>query len=136
MQIKNLIKGLFVVGILLSASPVFAQEQMQQQQMQRKTPEEKAGRQLKWMQTNLMLSEDQSRSAYNILLATAQDEDSADAGIPPGREKAHEKKAIKRDAVAEMKQVLSPDQFQRYIDHLHEQREKQMQRKQVMQGNY
>ena len=148
MIIRNLMKSAFAAGILFSCSTSFAQEQvpqqappaqqqMQQQPMQKRPPEERADRQLRWMQPNLMLTQEQHEKVFRILVNIAREEDNANINMPQGPQKKEEKKEIRKDEFAELRTVLSPDQFQKYMAHVKEMKEKNRERKEGMpQGNY
>ena len=121
MLIKNIFKNTLMLAILFSSSVVFAQ------QMQQRTPEQKAERQTRWMEKNLAITPEQSKKVYNIILNAAQEQQNAN--MAQGAEKKQEKKAIKRDTAAELQQVLSPDQYQRYVAHLQEMKQKAKERR-------
>ena len=91
------------------------------------TPEQKAERQTRWMEKNLAITPEQSKKVYNIILNAAQEQQNAN--MAQGAEKKQEKKAIKRDTAAELQQVLSPDQYQRYVAHLQEMKQKAKERR-------
>ncbi len=120
---KSIIKSLFAVLLLASATTVFAQQQMQQ-----RTPEEKAQRQTMWMQKNLGLSEEQNKKVYDIMLYHAQQADN-DKNMAPGPDKKMEKKELKRDVDTELKATLTGDQYQRYQQHVAEMKAKKQERR-------
>ncbi len=112
---KNLMKSTFTILLLASATTLFAQ----QQQMPQRSPEERAQRQTMWMQNNLGLTQDQNKKVYDIMLYHAQQAD-ADKNMAPGPDKKMDKKELKRDTEAELKAVLTGDQYQRYQQHVQE----------------
>ena len=129
MPVKNLLKSAFTIVVIFSASSAFAQEPMQQQQqMPKRTPEQRATRQTQWMQKNLMLTDEQNKKVYNIILNAATEQENASTSPQKG-----ERKAIARDEAGELKQVLTPDQFQKYMAHVQEMKEKNKERKAGMQ---
>ena len=123
---KNIIKSLFAVLLLASATTVLAQ-----QPMPFKSPEERAQRQTMWMQKNLGLTEDQNKKVYDIMLYRAQQADN-DKTMAPGPDKRIEKKELKRDVDAELRATLTGDQYQRYQQHVQEMKAKRQNR----QGGY
>jgi periplasmic protein CpxP/Spy len=126
MFIKHLFKGIVVSALLFATSAAFAQ------QMPRKTPEEKAHNQTRWMQKHLMITEEQSNKVYDIILNAARDEENAAMNHEP----KGQKKAIKRDELADLRQVLSPEQFRMYKQHLEEEKEKKREQKAMQQSAY
>jgi biopolymer transport protein ExbD len=123
---RNTIKSLFAVLLLLSTTTIFAQ-----QQMPVRSPEERAQRQTMWMQKNLGLTEEQNKKVYDIMLYHAQQAD-ADRSMAPGPDKKMEKKELKRDVDAELRATLTGDQYQRYQQHVQEMKA----RRQGRQGGY
>jgi hypothetical protein len=147
MGINSFIKATVLLGVVFSSATVFAQDQsppppsppQQQQQYAppqqggpRRPPEERAQRQVQWMQKNIGLTQDQYQKVFNILVNAARQQDEA-AMNPPQR---GEKKAIRRDEMGELQQVLNPDQFQRYMAHVKEMKERAQQRRSSMQEGY
>ena len=111
---KNIMKSVFATLLLISTTTVFAQQQMQQ-----RTPEERAQRQTSWMQKNLGLTDEQNKKVYDIMLYHAQQAD-ADKGMAAGPDKKMDKKELKRDTDAELKAVLTGDQYRQYQQHVQE----------------
>ncbi len=121
---KNLIKNLFTVLLVINTTTLFAQ-----QPMQPRTPEERAQRQTMWMQKNLGLTQDQNKKVYDIMLYHAQQAD-ADKNMAPGPEKKMDKKELKRDTDAELKEVLTGDQYRQYQQHVEEMKARRRERRQ------
>ena len=115
---KNIIKSLFVIMLLASASSSFGQQQMQQ-----RSPEERAQRQTEWMQKNLGLTAGQNKKVYDIMLYRAQQADN-ERNMPSGPDKKMDKQDLKRDIDAELKATLTGDQYQTYQEHMAEMKAK------------
>ena len=75
-----------------------------------------------------MLTEEQNKKVYAILLYHATQADDVKT-MPPGGEKRAEAKDIKRNKEADLKAVLSPDQYNKYQQHVEEMRERRMQQR-------
>jgi len=118
MSIKEVTKRTMVFALVLMSSAVFAQG------MQKRTPEERAQNQMKWMQNNLALTGDQNQKPYNILLKYATETDNARATGQKG-----ERKEIKADKDAELKGILTGNQYQLYRAHMEQMKEKMQQRR-------
>ena len=105
------------------------------QQMQPRSPKDRAERQAGWMNKNLALTEEQNKEVYDILLkyATQADETRSAARGP---EKRAERQGIQKDREADLKAVLTGEQFQKYQAHEQEMKEKMIERRQMrMEGN-
>jgi len=126
---RNLLKGISLVAILLSATATFAQQAMPQ-----KTPQERAQNQTQWMQKNLSITDDQGKKIYDIILKYAQQTDAARAE-GPGKDRRAEMQAINSGRENELKAVLTGDQYQKYQAHQQEMREKMRERREGAQGN-
>ena len=120
---KNIIKSLFAVLLLTSASTTFAQQQMQQ-----RTPKERAQRQTMWMQKNIGLTDEQSKKVYDIMLYHAQQADN-EKNMAPGPDKKMDKRDLKRDIDAELRATLTGDQYQKYQQHMAEMKAKRQERR-------
>ncbi len=127
MPINNSAKGFLVAFLLLTSVAALAQ--------QRRTPEERAQNQTKWMQNNLALTQDQNTRVYDIILHYAREADNTNTNTPPGSEKKLEKRDIMRDKDAELKQVLTGEQFQKYQAHIREMKNRMMERRAGMDQN-
>lgn len=102
-------------------------------QQMRRTPEERAQRQTDWMQKNLALSEDQNKKIYNIQLHYAKDIERTREYVPAGGEKRAELRDEMKDKDAEIKAVLTGEQYEKYRQLMAERREKMKERKGAMQ---
>ncbi len=123
---KNILRSLFAVLLMTITASSFAQQQMHQ-----RSPEERAQRQTMWMQKNLGLTEDQNKKVYDIMLYHAQQADN-DKSMPPTPDTKAEKKQLKRDTDAELRAVLTGDQYQKYQQHVQEMKAKRQDRKSEM----
>jgi Spy/CpxP family protein refolding chaperone len=121
MSVNNCSKGFMIALLLFASCAAMAQQP-------RRTPEERAGNQTRWMQHNLALTQNQSTRVYDIVLHYAREADNTNASIPPG-EKRLEKRDIMRNKDAELKQVLTGEQFQKYQAHAKEMKNKMMERR-------
>jgi len=125
----NYLKGLCLVAAL------FVSFGSDAQQMQPRSPKDRAERQAGWMNKNLALTEEQNKEVYDILLkyATQADETRSAARGP---EKRAERQGIQKDREADLKAVLTGEQFQKYQAHEQEMKEKMIERRQMrMEGN-
>jgi len=122
MSVRNLLKLSLVSSVLLSSSVLFAQDQMQ-----KRTPEERAKRQTEWMEKNLSLTQDQDSKVYNIVLKYAQmmQNTSSSPNVPETQ-----RQGIMTARDNELKGVLTGDQFQKFQAHETEMREKMRSRQQ------
>ena len=101
---------------------------MAQQGRPRRTPAERAERQTRWMRDNLRLSKEQDDKVYGIILHYAQEADKVRME-PKGREKKMDRQDMMIGRETELKQVLSPDQYSKYIAHLEEMKQRRQQRR-------
>ena len=92
------------------------------QEMQPRSPKERAERQTNWMQKNLALTEEQNKKAYEINLKHALQIDGA-MNDAPGRDRREEIRGINIRKDAALKLVLNVDQYQKYLAHEQEMRE-------------
>jgi protein CpxP len=120
MSVKNLIKSAMMLCLFVVSIPTFAQQAQ-------RTPEERAQRQMTWMQKNLTLTEDQDKKVYGILLHYANEADKT-MNTPAGPEKKAEKMDIQKAKDADLKGVLTGDQYQKYQAHVQEMKAKMQQR--------
>lgn len=121
---KSSFRNLFLMLIVCSCLNANAQEQMG-----RRTPEQRAQMQLGWMQKNLFTTDEQNKKAYDILFRYAKRAD--DLRNSPGGgngEKRQEMEGINAGRDAELKTVLSADQYQKYQAHVAEMKDKMRQR--------
>jgi len=125
---KNLVRSALLLLVVFSSSVVFGQ------QMQKRTPEQKAENQTRWMQKNLGLTQDQNKKVYDIILYYAQQADNANASA--GQAKKAEKLEVKRDKDTELRAVLTGEQYQKYQAHVQEMKEKMRDRRAGMQDGY
>ena len=123
MQIKNLFKVTLILSMLAISLLAGAQ------QMQRKTPEERAQNQVRWMQNNLGLTKEQNNKVYDIILRHAKEVDDANANIPAGRDKKMEKGDIMKARESELRAVLNADQYQKYEAHMQEMKARMKERR-------
>jgi Spy/CpxP family protein refolding chaperone len=121
MSIRNFLIGSVVMSLLLSSSGLFAQGQWQ-----KKTPEERAENQTHWMQKNLNLNNDQARKVHDIILKYASQAEDAPRG---------QRQTIMANKDADLKSVLSADQFQQYQAHEQQMKERMQQRRPDMPQN-
>ena len=123
MSTKNLFKSSLILLVIVASTSVFAQ-----QQMPKRTPEERAQRQTMWMQNNLGITNEQSKKVHDIILAgfTA----AADGS------KKNEMPQIKTNLENQLKAVLTADQYQKYMQHVEEMKNKMQQRGMQAAGGY
>ena len=109
---------------------LFAGQMALAQQMQQRTPEERAQNQTHWMQKNLGITEDQNRKVYDIILKYAR-QAGQEKNEAPGREKRQEMQQTQNAKDAELKAVLTGDQYQKYQAHVAEMKDKMRERRQM-----
>ncbi len=127
MSLRIIAKRAVVSAAILISTAAFGQQQMQD-----RSPEQRAQRQMKWMQANLALTSDQNDKAYNILLKYASEADNAKTGGQRGA-----RKEIQADKDAELKGILTGNQYQLYAAHMEQMKEKMQQRRDGgQQGSY
>ena len=110
-----------IVSLLFVSSSIFAQDQMQ-----RKTPEQRAATQTQWMQQNLQINNDQSTKVHDVILKYASQAEAASRD---------QRQSIMANRDADLKLVLTADQFQKYQAHEQQMREKMQERRANMQQN-
>lgn len=120
-----------VMAIILSLSiSVHAQERPQ------KSPMQRADNQTRWMQKNLGITPEQSEKVHDIILYYASENDRAKAEAP-GREKKMDKQGIRKGREQELKEVLTADQYEKYLAHLQQMKERRLEKRGAyMQGDY
>ena len=123
---KHLVKSAIVLAVLFTSALTFAQ-----QQMPRKTPEEKAQNNTRWMQKNIALTEEQSKKVYDIILRYVKQADDARSSAP-GPERRQEMQGIEAAKDNELRGVLTGDQFQKYQAHMQEMKQKMQERRSNM----
>ena len=116
MATKNIFKATLMLAILFASSVTFAQGQ----NMQKRTPEERAQNQTAWMKQNLGITDDQNKKAYDIILNAAKQVD--DARNSSGDKRAA-MKSINENKDAAIKGVLTADQYGKYEQHMKEMQE-------------
>ncbi len=104
------------------------QASLNAQHMPKRSPEERAQNQVRWMDKNLNLSEEQHRKMYDIVLKYTRENEQV-AGEPKGRGKKMDKMAVMQDRDKEIRSVLTVDQYDKYMAHMEQQKEKRMARK-------
>ena len=129
MKGMNSFKGVMITLLLMISIASYAQPRPG------KTPRERAENQTHWMDKNLGLSREQSKKVYDIVLYYAKEADKTARNMPPGREKGMEKQGIRIDREKELKQVLSADQYDRYMAHMQEMKERRKAMKNERRGN-
>lgn len=117
---------ILAIAVLMSLN-VFSQNNPQNN---RKTAEERATRASRMMTANLQLSHEQQSQIMPILMERERNKDAARAQHAKSREV--ERNAIKKinnDADERLKQVLTPEQFQKLLELREEQKQKAKERK-------
>lgn len=96
-----------------------------------RTPEERADNQTKRLTKHLALSADQTEKVHAIVLerTTKMEALRNEAKAEKGKKKS-ELQAIEAAEEAQMKQVLTPEQFDKYIKHREEMKKKMQQKRQ------
>ena len=124
---KNLVKSIALIAVIFSSLIASAQ------QMSQRSPQERARNQTQWMQKNLGINEDQNKRVYEIIFKHAQEMDAARSSGPgPDRRSAMQNISASRDA--ELKNVLTADQYQKYQAHEQEAKDKMRERRSEMQN--
>ncbi len=124
MRFSGLAKGIVTMGLVLCTGLVNGQDRP------RRTPEQRAENQTRWMQKNLGLTKEQNDKVYDIILYYAREADKANMDAP-GREKKIEKQGIRKDREGELRAVLNTEQYQRLQQHEQEMKAKKMERQQM-----
>ena len=96
---------------------------------------QRADNQTRWMQKNLGINDGQAAKVHDIILYYARENDKAKADAP-GREKKMEKQGIRKGREQELKEVLTADQYERYLAHLQQMKERRLDKRAAMQGDY
>ena len=128
MTTKNFINSTFAMLALFTSSAAIAQHQampghtsmghtpihqQDHQPTQTLPPEERAKRQISWMDNNMKLTDDQHKRAYSILLNNAKKIDGA-MDMPQGNDRRSEIRSINIQCDVAMKNVLNSEQYQKY----------------------
>lgn len=118
-------KQVIVVAALMTSIAMVANGQ---DRMGKQTPQERTEMQTKWMDKNLSLTEEQSTKAHDVVLKYAIKRDSlAKAQQDPAKRQAMQELMHQRNA--ELKNVLSAEQFGKFKAHQQEMRKKVGERK-------
>jgi len=110
------------LGLLLIASAITASAQLDK--LKNTTPQERAKAQTLFMKSKLDLTEAQLPKVEALNLKYAEKLDPVIKGSAGPLVKMQEFRQANEDKEAEMKGILSPDQFQRYLAAKQEMREK------------
>ena len=121
MRIRKMFLTLAAVGIALSVTASAALAQMDK--LKNTTPEERARAQTEMMKSNLALTSEQTPKIAAINQKYAKEMDPVIKGSEGTLMKVRHMKQIDGKKEAELKQVLSPDQFQKYVAPKEEMRE-------------
>ena len=90
-----------------------------------------------WMEKNLGITKEQSDKVYDIILYYAREADKTDRNVPRGREKRMDKQGIRTDREKELREVLTADQYSRYMAHVQEMKERRRERRnEHVEGRY
>ena len=119
----NVLRNIAVATMLLAGTAAYAQ-----QQMQRRTPEERAQKQTTWMEQNVGISKEQSDKVYNIILEHARAADNT-ATMPRDRETNKARRDIMKDRDDALKNVLTAEQYQKYQAMMQEKKAKMRERR-------
>ena len=126
-KMKNLVKSIALIAVVFSSVIASAQ------QMPQRSPQERAQNQTQWMQRNLGISEDQNKKVYDIIFKHAQEMDAArNSAAGEDRRSAMQNIAAGRDA--ELKNVLTGEQFQKYQAHEQQAKDKMREHRSEMQN--
>jgi hypothetical protein len=116
-SMQSLKKYGLLVAILITVNAAMAQ-----QELGKKTPDERANHQAAWCQKHLGVDDIQQKKIYGIYVRHAMEMDNA-RNNHAGKQRVRE---IQSSTDAAMKEVLTPGQFSQYIAHqqeMHEMRE-------------
>ena len=102
-----------MIGILMM---LFSNIQAQETEQVHKTPEEHAKNQTEWMIENLKISKEQQKTAEEINLTYARKMEEMHVKNPKAGDK--ERDDINKAKAVEMKKILTPNQFKKYVNHL------------------
>jgi hypothetical protein len=108
---QKFITSLFFIAVLFSASYMYAQDQ---DPKPKKTPEERAATMADRMKKNLELTDEQYNSVYPLLLEAAKQKDADREQIRAIKQSAKER--FEKNE-ASLKEILTPDQFNKYQEH-------------------
>jgi len=121
MRIRKISLALAALSIALSVTASTALAQMDK--LKNTTPEERAGAQTEMMKSKLALTSEQAPTIAAINQKYAKEMDPVIKGSEGPLMKVRHMKQINTRKEAELKQVLSPDQFQKYLASKEEMRE-------------
>lgn len=105
------------------------------QQPPRRSPEERAKHQTEWMRKDLGINDQQANKAYEILYRHAQMMDE-DRGMPKGQGKRADMRQANATRDRELQGVLTQEQYQRYMQHEQEMKQRRQQERRPQQGGY
>jgi len=126
-KMKNLVKSIAFIAVVFSSVIASAQ------QMPQRSPQERAQNQTQWMQKNLGINEDQNKKVYDIIFKHAQEMDAArNSAAGEDRRSAMQNIAASRDA--DLKNVLTGEQFQKYQAHEQQAKDKMREHRSEMQN--
>ncbi|HEV8711590.1 MAG TPA: hypothetical protein VGX03_02035 [Candidatus Binatia bacterium] len=120
MRTQKTMTALTVIAVLLLAFSASAQLD----KLKNTTPEERAEVQTAFMKSKLGLTADQTTKVADINLRYAQKMDPVIKGSSGLLTKRRQMNEVNREKEAELKQALSAEQFQKYLDSKEEMREK------------
>jgi len=122
MRIRKMSLALAAFGIALSVTASAALAQMDK--LKSTTPEERAGAQTEMMKSKLALTSEQAPRVAAINQKYAKEMDPVIKGSEGPLMKMRHMKQINTKKEAELKGVLSPDQFEKYLASKEEMRER------------
>ena len=105
---KIVVNSLSIIGLLLVFNIVYAQKKISS------TPEERANKLTGWMKTNLKLNDDQAKQVETINLRYANKTQELQSGSISRKEKMKTLKGNDKAKDAELKNVLTADQYNTY----------------------
>ena len=118
MAAKKFFINAVLLVLLITSTLTYAQPYAQQYNKPQHTPEERAQSQMKWIQSNLGLSDKQNKKVYTILLNTERESDKINFGPEAGRDTKLAE--VMKTRIADLKGVLNDDQYQKYEAHQRE----------------
>jgi hypothetical protein len=116
-----LVLGAFAISLWMTASAAVAQSQLDE--LKKTTPEQRAAAQTEMMKAKLALTPDQTPKIAALNLKYAKESDPIIKSPEGPFRKFREIREINNRKEAELKQLLSPDQFQKYLAAKSEMRE-------------
>ncbi len=122
MKVWKITGTLTVIAALLIASALTATAQLDK--LMNTTPQERAEAQTAFMQTKLALTADQTPKVAALNLKYAQKMDPIIKGSSGPLMKMRQMNEVNQEKEAELQQLLSADQFQKYLASKEELREK------------